>query len=349
MLGAIAGAGTQLRNGTDAATRARVAGLAQLNRPRAVVVAGMGGSAAAGDVLAVAVADGTVPVVVHRGYGLPPWVGGADLVAAVSCSGATEETLSAVAEAGRRGLNLVTVGAADSALAAACAHAGGLHLDVEAAGRAPRACLWTLAGPLLCAGEALGLLSAPVEQAAAAAEALDACARRCAPAIASAENPAKSLARRLVDGLPMVWGFSEVAAAAARRFGNQLAENAKLPAVVGALSEPHHNQVVSFAAASAGGLAGRIRLLVLRDSVEDPRLARRATESRHLAEEVGLTVAEIQAEGEQPLVRLAGLTGLLDFTSVYLALALGVDPTPVAPIVVLKDRLAADPAERGAT
>ncbi len=65
--------------------------------PRVLVVAGMGGSAAAGDVpAAVSVAaDSVIPIVVHRGYGLPSWVGPADVVAAVSCSGQTEETLSA--------------------------------------------------------------------------------------------------------------------------------------------------------------------------------------------------------------------------------------------------------------
>ena len=40
----------------------------------------------------------------HRGYGLPGWVGAADVVVAVSCSGTTEETLSALEEAVRRGL-----------------------------------------------------------------------------------------------------------------------------------------------------------------------------------------------------------------------------------------------------
>jgi glucose/mannose-6-phosphate isomerase len=50
----------------------------------------MGGSGIAGDVLA-AVAGPTcpVPVVTHRGYGLPGWVGPVDLVVAVSCSGST--------------------------------------------------------------------------------------------------------------------------------------------------------------------------------------------------------------------------------------------------------------------
>jgi glucose/mannose-6-phosphate isomerase len=194
---------------------------------------------------------------------------------------------------------------------------------------------------MLCVGAALGLDAVPAEVVARAADALDEAANRCRPAAALPTNPAKTLARHLLDGLPTVWGFSDVAAAAARRFGCQLAENAKVPAVVGARSEPHHNQVVAFDAARTGGLSSRIRLVVLRDSVEDPRLARRAEESLRLAQEVDLMTHQIGTAGEHPLVRLAGLTGVLDFASVYLALALGIDPTPVAPIITLKGRLAA--------
>src|SRR5581483_4407718 len=115
----------------------------------------------------------------------------------------------------------------------------------------------------------------------------------------------KAVAAHLAGGLPMVWGFSEVAAAAASRFANQLAENAKIPSVVGAMSEPHHNQVVAFDTADRG-ISSRLRLLVLRDSVEDARLGRRAVESLRLAAEADLTAYQIRAEGEHPLARMAG-------------------------------------------
>jgi glucose/mannose-6-phosphate isomerase len=39
------------------------------------------------------------------------------------------------------------------------------------------------------------------------------------------------------------------------------------------------------------------------------------------------------------LERLASLVGLVDFASVYLALAYGIDPTPVAAITELKARI----------
>ena len=73
----------------------------------------MGGSGVAGDVLSAVCGPGSAsPVMAHHDYGLPGWVGAADLVIAVSCSGTTEETLSAAAEAVRRGCPLLGVGGA---------------------------------------------------------------------------------------------------------------------------------------------------------------------------------------------------------------------------------------------
>ncbi len=48
------------------------------------------------------------PLIAHRGYRLPGWVGPMDLVVSVSCSGRTEETLAVTDEALRRGRDLLT-------------------------------------------------------------------------------------------------------------------------------------------------------------------------------------------------------------------------------------------------
>ncbi len=347
MLGAIASSGSQVRGGAAAAEKAGIADLADGERPRVVVVAGMGGSAAAGDVLAAIAGSGCpVPIVVHRGYGLPGWVGPSDLVLGVSSSGRTEETLSAVAEAGRRGARLVTVGTADSPLTELSDAAHGLHIPVDDGGRQPRACIWSLAVPMLLTAGALGLVDVGADALEDAADLLDAIAVRCGPDVPAAANRAKELALHLAGGIPVVWGVSDIAGAAAHRFSCQIAENAKMPSVVGTLSEPHHNQVVAFDGPLGRGLGGagaaglRMHLVVLRDAEEHPQLARRGVESMILAAECDVPVTDLRAEGTHPVVRLASLVGLTDFASVYLALTLGIDPTPVEPIVILKSRIA---------
>lgn len=355
MLRAVATAGAQVREAMLLVEPEQLAVLAEDDRPRAVVVVGMGGSGIAADV-ATAVCGRTcpVPVVPHRGHRLPGWVGPMDLVIAVSCSGSTEETLSATDEALRRGARVVTVGAAGSPIAARSDGGRAVHLRVDAHGRMPRANLWGLAVPVLLVLDAVGLADVPRDLLARTADELDRIAERCAPGVDTLENPAKTLALALAGSLPYVWGASDVANVAAARTVAQLAENAKYPGIAGALTEVHHNQVVVMAGifGSLGGEVAeddifrdrvddgpgwpRMRLLVLRDTDELPQVAARAEASHRVAEQYAVPSSELHAEGEHPLTRLASLVAPLDFATVYLALLQGVDPSPIEPIVALK-------------
>ena len=360
MLRAVATAGAQVREALLRVEDTDLAPLLADGRPRAVVITGMGGSGIVADLAAAVAGIGApVPVLANRGYRLPGWVGPLDLVVGVSCSGATEETLTAVDEAVRRGARLVTIGAAGSALAERSEGSRGVHLAVDAQGRMPRANLWGLAVPALLALAAVDLVEVPRGLLSALADELDSVSERCGPATESIDNPAKALALDLAGSLPYVWGASELAAVAAVRAASQLAENAKYPAVHGPLTEVHHNQVVVLAG-PFGSLSGedaddlfrdrvedgptwpRMRLLLLRDTDELPQVARRADASAELAERYGVPTTELRATGDHPVLRLASLIGPLDFASVYLALLQGIDPTPIAPIAVLKGARSAD-------
>jgi glucose/mannose-6-phosphate isomerase len=355
MLRDVATSGAQIRQALADASDAGIAQLSDGGRPRGMVVTGMGGSGIAGDVLAV-VAGLTcgVPITVHRGFGLPGWVGPADVVAAVSCSGTTEETLSAAEESVRRGARLVAVGALDSPLAQIAQQARAPFVAVPA-GRQPRAALWSLAVPVIAAARACGVVDADDADMAAAADLLDEISQSCRPSSETFVNPAKSLAVDLSTAIPMVWGTSPLAGVAAYRCTCQLAENAKYPAISGVLPEAGHNQVVTFDGVLAHGDNAeddffrdriddpegerRLRLIMLRDAEEHPRVRARREAVLELALERGVPINEIAASAGGPLTRLASLIGLIDFASVYLALLLGLDPTPVGPIVELKSRL----------
>ena len=85
----------------------------------------------------------------------------------------------------------------------------------------------------------------------------------------------------------------------------------------------------------------RLRLVLLRDPADEhPQVARRAEVSKDLAEDRGVAVTELVAEGDSRLERLASLVGPIDYATVYLGIALGVDPTPVVAIQDLKERIA---------
>lgn len=354
MLRAVASSAAQVRRSATSAREAGLEALTDLGRPRALVVAGMGGSGISGEVLvAVAGPRCPIPIVVHRGYGLPGWVGAADVVCAVSCSGTTEETLSAADEAVRRGAPLVGVGAAGSALADRCANARSAFVPVEMQ-VGPRATLWGLTTPLLMLAARLRVIELGADDAhlEAGAQRLEQIAEACRPDRESFVNPGKALALELAGSLPMVWGAGQVGPVAAYRAACQLAENAKLPALWGALPEAHHNQVVVLDGAMAGATSEadlfrdrvedetpvRVRLLLLDDERDGDE--HRADASAEIADARSVAVTRISSEGTAPFERLASLVGVLDYASVYLALGQGIDPTPVDAIGELKQRLA---------
>ncbi len=311
----------------------------------------------AGDVLA-AVAGPTLPVplVVHRDFGLPGWVGPMDLVVAVSCSGETAETLSALEEAVRRGCRLLVVGRAGSPLDDLGQRGRAVFVPVTQ-GRQPRASAWALATPLVVAGHALGLLQAPADVVEEAAALLEQIADRCRRDAQHLVNPAKRLAVHLDGALPVVWGTSPLSAVAAGRFSCQLNANAHVAAVHGALPEVGHNQVVVLDGPMAPRVetagdpddffrdraddveqAGVLALVALRDAEEHPVTALRADVCLDMARERQVPVVELRAEGTSRFARLASLVAVPDFASAYLALLQGTDPTPVDAIDTLKAR-----------
>jgi glucose/mannose-6-phosphate isomerase len=348
MLRQVASAAAQVREAQLLATEAGIGRITAGDRPRAVVVAGMGTAGLVGELLAAVCGLGCpVPITTVRGYRLPGWVGAADLVIAVSHSGSTEETLGMVADAARRGCRLLCVGGGGSPLAEMAVQSGAVFVPVPPAVQA-RAALWGLAVPPLLAADALGLAAVPAEVLERTAVRLEEMSHLCRPASESFVNPGKQTGLEIAGSLPMIWGSSPLTGVVAARLAAQLAGNAKYPAVWGELPEAHHGQLMTFDgvfSAVAGGAGDdffrdrvdepettRLRLIMISDTDEHPRVTRRREASVELANERGVSVTQLAAQGEHPLERLAGLIAHADYASVYLALALGTDPTP-APIL----------------
>ncbi len=249
MLRQVASSAAQVRTALRACAEADLSELRPDVRPRAIVVAGSGGaggSVFACDALAAICGTGSpVQVTGTFGYQLPGWIGAADLVIAVSRSGHTAEAIALAGEAARRGCHLVGVGAPGSPLQELAARARGTFIPVTTVGPA-RAMAWALTVPLLVAAARLGVARISDEDYEAAAAIMEDVSHQCRPSSESFVNPAKSLALDLVGRLPVIWGGSALAAAAAGRFASQLAANAKYPAVLGLLPAAGHDQVAAF-------------------------------------------------------------------------------------------------------
>jgi glucose/mannose-6-phosphate isomerase len=246
MLRQVASAAAQVRTALRSCAETDLSAFTPDTRPRAIVVAGMGGSALAGEMLnAMTGLASPVQVLISPAERLPGWVGAADVVLAVSCSGTTPETLAIATEAARRGCRLAGVGAEGSPLHRIAEQARAPFVPVTPAGL-PRSMLWAAAIPLVVMAERLGVTRIGPDVYEQAAKRLEEVSHQCRPASESFVNPGKSLALDLVGTLPIIWGTSPLSGVAARRFASQLSENAKYPAIAGVLPEAAHSQVAAF-------------------------------------------------------------------------------------------------------
>jgi glucose/mannose-6-phosphate isomerase len=355
LLRATADAGAQVRRALAATDPDVLHAVAADGRPRSVIVAGSGVAGIAGDILAAVCGTGCpVAVTTLRGSTLPGWVGPLDLVIAVSASGTTPETLTVVGEAQKRGARLVGIGPTGSPLHDLVASAAGsVHVVADAGSLLPRAALWLVTVPVLLVADALRLVSVPRSLLDEVADLLDQRSVECGPATPLADNPAKLLGVSLATSLPVVWGSSPLGAVAAYRLATQLGANAKIPALHGSITEATHHQVAVVDGAFASGpddddifrdpiedgaAAPRLRLVLLRDPGEHPVDAQHAVEVRAIAERRDVPVDVVHAVEGHAVLRLASVVGLLDWASVYAAVAVGVDPSAVrADIAELTD------------
>jgi glucose/mannose-6-phosphate isomerase len=259
MLRQVASAAAQVRTALRSSAETDLSAFGPDARPRAIVVAGIGGSALAGEMLnAMTGLASPVQVVISPAERLPGWVGAADAVLAVSCSGTSPETLAITAEAARRGCRLAAVGAEGSPLHQIAEQARAPFVRVVSPGgprggpgvssspELSRSMLWAVAIPLLVIAERLGVTRIGPDVYELAARRLEEVSHQCRPASESFVNPGKSLALDLVGTLPLVWGTSVLSGVAARRFASQLSENAKYPAIAGVLPEAAYSQVAAF-------------------------------------------------------------------------------------------------------
>ena len=302
-------------------------------RPGLVVLAGMGGSAAGADLLAACGAERLdVPLVVHRGYGLPPTVGPHALVVASSYSGDTEEALSAVETAVEQRVPVAALTAGGRL--GELARTRGLPWVKLPDGLMPRMAL----GYLFLASRRVlsdaGLAVATDAEVGEAVDVVTALADELGPARPAARNEAKRLALAVGTRMPAIYG-GPATGGVAYRWKTDIEENAKRFALAGAIPEMNHNEVEAWRAPAAKGA----HAILLRDRDEPRPIARRFTVLHELIAEAGGDVSECWARGAGRPAKLLGLAYVGAWTSYYLAVGSGIDPWPVELLDELKRRL----------
>lgn len=224
VLRSLAEAGARVRRDLATAGDALAAAVARAqssDRPRAVVAAGPDSRL----LRAVLEPWCPVPFVAWPAPGLPGWVGSLDLVLVLAPEGGDEATAGAVAEALRRGAQVV-VAAPEGSLVAR-----------HAVGR------WSTLLPVVTRDQSAAAVVmleyldkvdlGPQSDIEDVAGGLDLVATNCSPHRDLSVNPAKSLAISLADRNPVLWGGSVLAARAARRVAESIRRASGSSAIAG--------------------------------------------------------------------------------------------------------------------
>ena len=304
-------------------------------KPEAVIVAGMGGSAIGGELLKDWARDKVnVPIEVNREYLLPAYADEKTLVFIISYSGETEESLSVFLDALRRRCMIFCISSGGSLIEfSKKLHVS--HLQIPS-GMPPRAALPYLFSPLPLILAKIGLVSSVQSEFSKAIKTLEKVSYENSPEKAVDENFSKRLALGVCGTMPIIYGFGFYRAVS-QRFKQQFNENSKVPSKWDVFPELNHNEIVGWERADK--LATCFSTVFIRDEDEPEETRLRIEITKELIQKNVAKIFEVWSLGESKLAKMLSTILIGDFTSVYLAVLRGVDPTPVRTISLLKDKM----------
>lgn len=303
---------------------------------RQVVVAGMGGSAIGSDLLA-AYAEPMLKAswVTQRDYGLPDWAQGTEtLVICSSHSGNTEETLAAFEAARAAGCRILAI-STGCQLAKAAKQAKVPLWTFNHKGQ-PRTAVGYSFGLLLAAAARLKLIPDPSAELKGAIKAMKAQQESLGASVPDTRNSAKRMGGQFMGRWITVYGAG-LMAPVARRWKTQINENAKAQASFEVIPEADHNTLQGVMEPSQQ--FGATMALFLRAAHNDARNERRTELTRMAIMLQGQNTDTITGQGDSRLANMWTALHYGDYASYYLAIAYGIDPTPVPMLADLKEKM----------
>jgi glucose/mannose-6-phosphate isomerase len=302
-----------------------------------VVIAGMGGSAIGGDLLAsYARPPCKIPGFSHRDYGLPAWAEGRNtLVICSSHSGSTEETLSSLSQAIIKDCSVLTLSTGGK-ITEMSKNAGCSAWVFEHQGQ-PRTAVGFSFGMLLALFDRMGFLQVSDQNIQEAVDVMKQQQENIGYHSGLQTNPARRLAGQLVGRYISIFaaGNNEVIA---RRWKTQVNELAKAWAQFEGLPEADHNTLAGLINPEETLI--KVAAIFLRAESDHARNKLRLDFTRQQFMLAGMMTDEVKARGNSRLAEMWTLLHFGDYVSYYLALMYGIDPTPIEALVELKRFLA---------
>lgn len=299
-----------------------------------IIFAGMGGSAIAGD-LARDWLGSTIeaPMESVRSYHLPAYVDEKTLAFVVSYSGNTEETLSCMLDALKKGCPIVSI-SSDGALTR-CSNALGLPVIGLPKMAAARVSFPYLFAPIPYMLVRFGLLPhKKAEEVTEATDMVEKLTNEYAVETPLNKNPAKKAASQIFGTVPVIYAHGPYRSVGLR-FKTQVNENCKLPARCDFFPELNHNEIMGWEASPK--ILKHYTLVLLR-SEDEPEETHTRIEAlkAEFFEEKAKSVLEIWAQGHTLLTRMFHMLFTADMTSLYLSVLHRRDPVASETFKILK-------------
>ena len=292
-----------------------------------IVFAGMGGSGAIGDIFSAILSKTSTHVTVVKGYHLPKTVTSDSVVVVTSISGNTVETISMLENAIRINSKII-VFSDGGKIRDICLEKDIPHRNIKKH-HSPRTSFTSFLYAMLHVLKPI----IPIEEkdVLESIKKLEDMSEKINSKKISRENPAIQISE-WINNSPVIyypWGLEPVAI----RFKNSLQENSKIQAVTEDVIESCHNGIVTW------DKQNNFQPILIRGQEDYEKTKERWEILKEFFDIKKIDYKEIVSEEGNILTKIICLIYLLDYASIYLAVKLEIDPTPVNAIEYIKKKL----------
>ncbi|MGB9620376.1 MAG: SIS domain-containing protein, partial [Armatimonadota bacterium] len=264
---------------------------------------------------------------------MPLCVGSESLVFVIDYTGNSPTALRACRTAQERGAKAICI-TSGSRLRSAAADPR-MVLSIPS-GQPSRCAIGYLALVPIAAVEAIGLAVGAVENASQAVKLLKNTREFLRPNTPLARNPAKQIAQAVFGRVPIVYGAAGYRALVAARWKSQIGANSKTPACIGTFPGIVDGEICAWEQPCEGRCAPSFVFLT------DP--SDKTNENLPLMEAAGellrkFGMVHVEMKGATTIERMLYGIYLGDYVSYYLAMMRGVDPSEMASVKFINERL----------
>ena len=292
-----------------------------------VVFSGMGGSGTIGNLFSSVLSKTNIHSTVVKGYEIPNTIDKNTLVITTSVSGNTIETLTTLKSASKKNCNLIAF--SSGGMMESFCNKNNIEFRKLPQIHSPRASLPSYVFSILKILNSI----IPIKQddILKCLKDLEILSKEISSTNLNDDNKSLDLAN-WINGIPVIYyphGLETVAI----RFKNSLQENAKTHAISENVVESSHNGIVSWERPSS------MVPIMIEGKDDHVKTKERWAILREYFETNGIEYKEIMTIDGSILSKIMCLIYMLDYSSIYYAVRLGIDPSPISSIDFVKQKL----------